>query len=65
MCTIKRAGRWGDSSSSAFYLLNVINDQFLFLIKVFRKHQGLIAVSSSLRYTSAGQTCYTERLEWV
>lgn len=65
MCTIKRAGRWGDSSSSAFYLLNIINDQFLLFIKVFRKHQDLIVVSSSLRYTTASQTCYTERLERV
>lgn len=56
MCTIKRAGRWGDSSPSAFYLLDIINDQFLFLIRFFRKHQGLIAVSNSSGSTSPGQT---------
>lgn len=61
MCTIKRAGRWGDSTPSAFYLLNIINDQFLFLIKIFL---GSTMVSQ-LCPVGAGQTRSAERLEQV
>lgn len=54
MCTIKRVGRWGDFSPSAFYLLNIINDQPLFLTKVFWKHRCLTAV---LQYLKIPKCC--------
>lgn len=54
MCTIKRVGRWGDFSPSAFYLLTIINDQPLFLTKVFRKHRCLTAV---LQYLKIPKCC--------
>lgn len=61
MCTIKRVGRWGDFSPSAFYLLNIINDQSLFFTKVFRKHWYLTAV---LQYLKMHKCCsYVKNLE--
>lgn len=61
MCTIKRVGRWGDFSPSAFYLLNIINDQSLFFTKVFRKHWCLTAV---LQYLKMHKCCsYVKNLE--
>lgn len=61
MCTIKRAGRWGAFSPSAFYLLNIINDQSLYFTKVFRKHWCLTAV---LQYLKMQKCCsYIKNLE--
>lgn len=54
MCTIKRVGRWGDFSPSAFYLLHIINDQFLFSTKVFMKHWCLAAL---LQYFKTHECC--------
>lgn len=61
MCTIKRVGRWGDFSPSAFYLLNAINGQFLFLTKVFRKCWCLAAVLQHLKIHKCWS--YTKILE--
>lgn len=49
MCTIKRVGRWGDFSPSAFYVLNIINDHSLLFTKVFGRHWCLTAMHRCLR----------------
>lgn len=62
MCTIKRVGRWGGFSPSAFYLLNIINDQSLFLTEVFRKPSCLTA---KLQYLKVLVRLTLKSLNWL
>lgn len=66
MCTIKRVGRWGGFSPSAFCLLNIINDQSLFFTKVFRKPWCLTAKLQYLKDTQVLVRLLTlKSLNWL